>query len=79
MDDNFGHKPEPERIELSSLTPDQWIEIKSIAVKLFKQGKYSQDQMKVSIYAFLLWLDMQGAILELGDNEFFESTMHWNS
>ena len=47
---------EEERRTLTELTPQEWNEIRSIAVKLHAQGRFDKDQMKIACEALVQWL-----------------------
>lgn len=42
-------------ISITSLAPDEWEQIRSIAIKLLDEGKNGKDQFKISVLAFMLW------------------------
>ena len=45
-----------EYIDFRDLTPDDWLEIKALALEVYKSGKVGHDSSKCAIYAFLQWI-----------------------
>jgi hypothetical protein len=43
-------------ISVNTLTPQQWAEIKSIGMEIYKSGQHGKDQAKCWIHAFVIWL-----------------------
>jgi hypothetical protein len=46
-------------ITLETLTPEQWIEIRRIALKIFDSKRYGTDQLKCAVAAFAAWISTQ--------------------
>ncbi len=44
------------QIELCDLSPDDWIQIKKIAVALLDSGAMEKNQFKITILAFITWI-----------------------
>jgi hypothetical protein len=52
-------KPDERHMNQFDITPEEWIEIKGIAIRIYESGRCGKDQMKCSIHAFLEWISMQ--------------------
>jgi len=51
---------------LQDLKPEQWIEIRRIALEFCSSGFFGEDQMKCSIAAFMEWLTLQEEGFQIG-------------
>jgi hypothetical protein len=71
MDDDEEQKPP---ITLFDLDPNDWIEIKKIAIKYHEQGTFRGDQLKCGILAFIQWLAHQEDDFALGTD--MDITIH---
>lgn len=52
-------KDDAKRVSISKLRPDQWVEIKRLAVKVHDSGMFGKDRLKISVMAFVHWLNHQ--------------------
>lgn len=45
-----------EQISIDGLTKEQWSEIRSLAVQIYKSKQHGKDELKCAVHAFLLWV-----------------------
>jgi len=58
-----------ELICLDELSLKDWTEIKTLAMEMLKAGQHDRDSFKCNVNAFLTWLVMKEALLEMSPIE----------
>lgn len=58
------------------MTPEQWAEIRRLALQIHDSGRHSGDQMKAAIEAFVLWLSNQSEPLAVEDDYVADDKLH---
>lgn len=61
-------------ISISSLHPDEWEQIRKIAIKLLDEGQNGTDQFKLSVVAFMRWAQTVEQQIEIAMME--DGTLH---
>jgi hypothetical protein len=61
-------------ISISSLHPDEWEQIRAIALRLYDEGKNGKDQFKISVIAFMQWAQKVEQQIEIAMME--DGTLH---
>lgn len=61
-------------ISISSLAPDEWEQIRKIAIELLDKGENGKDQFKISVIAFMQWAAKVEKQIEIAMME--DGTLH---
>lgn len=58
-----------EVIDVTSLTEEQWSEIRGLALQIYKSKQYGTDQLRCGVFAFMMWLEKQDAALGMVETD----------